>query len=231
MPLTALVTRTYLRYLVPVTLLSALAFAPLLWLVMRVPVPADLLQARGVLRTTWLLVGLSLVPLLILVGGVSPSVRSIAEGRPVSQLAAVRDGVLALSRAVLPCGVAVIAVAVGSLALVIPGLLLLVLLSLTGATAGPGQALHESLSASVTAVRARFVTVASILLLSIAVTCGAVYFLQRGLPVPLPKQPPGELLPNVRVFARWAIAGLAIGAPLPAIALAALATRSPSART
>ncbi len=231
MPLTSLVTRTYLRYLVPVTLLSALAFAPLLWLVMRVPVPADALHARGVLRTTWLLVAFGLVPLLVLVGGVSPAVRAVAEGRPVSQRAALGDGVVALVRAVVPCGVAVIAICVGSLALAIPGVLLLVLLSLTGAGAGPGTSLHEPLAASVVAVREQFVTVAVILLLSIAVTIGGVYFLQRGLPIPLPKQPPPELLPNFRLFARWAIAGIAIGAPIPAIALAALATRSPSART
>ncbi len=231
MPLTSLVTRTYLRYLVPLTLLSAIAFAPLLWLVLRVPVPADVLHAKGVVRTTWMLVGLSLVPLLVLVGGVAPSVRSIATDRPHSQLAALRDGALSLVRSVVPCAVAVIAILVGSLALAIPGLALLVLLSLTGAQVGPGKSVQESLAESVAVVRPRFVTVAAILAVSIAVTIGAVYFLQRGLPIPLPKQPPPELLPNFRLFARWAIAGVAIAAPLPAIALAALATRDPSART
>ncbi len=229
MPLIWLVTRTYLRYLVPVTLLSALAFAPLLWLVMRVPVPADALQAKGVLRTTWLLAGLGLVPLLVLVGAVSPAVRSVALGRPTSQRAALTDGVIAFLRAVVPCAVAVIAIGVGSLALAFPGLLLLVLLTLTGATAAPGRPLGETLLASVSCVRARFVTVTMVLAVSIAVTVGGVYLLQRGLP--LPKQPPPELMPNFRLFARWAIAGIAVGAPLPAVALAALATRSPSART
>ncbi len=231
MPLTSLVTRTYLRYLVPVTLLSALAFAPLLWLVMRVPIPADALQARGVLRTTWLLVGLGLVPLLVLVGGVSPAVRSVAEGRPASQLAALGHGTIALLRAVVPCAVALIAICIGSLALAVPGLLLFVLLSLTGAGARAGNTLGDTLSASVVAVRARFVTVAAILVVSLAVTVVGIYLLQRGLPIPLPKQPPPELLPNLQLFARWAIAGIAIGAPIPAIALAALATRSPSVRT
>jgi hypothetical protein len=44
-PLTSLLGRTYLRYAIPMTLLSALAFAPLLWLVSRVPVPLDAVQA------------------------------------------------------------------------------------------------------------------------------------------------------------------------------------------
>lgn len=231
MSLTSLLARTYLRYAVVVTLLSLVAFAPLLWLAMKLPIPADLAGAKGVVRTAWLLVGLGLVPLLVLVGGVTPAVRSIVRGTPASQLAAFGAGLAGLVRAVIPCAVAMIAVLVGGLALVVPGLLLLVLLSLTGAMAGPGRSVPAPLIDSVAAARARMPAVTVILLCSIAAALGGVFLLSRGLPIPLPKQPTIEMFANFRLFARWAVAGVALGAPIPAIALAVLATTGPSART
>jgi hypothetical protein len=172
------------------------------------------------------------VPLLVLVGGVAPAVRSIASGAPAGQLATLRDGAVSLVRAVVPVGVAVLAMLMGSLALVIPGLALFVLLALTGATGAPERGLGARIAASVSAVRANLAAVALVLVATIAITIGALYFLQRGLPMPLPKAPKPELLATFRLFARYAIAGVALAAPLPAIALAGLATRAdPSART
>jgi hypothetical protein len=166
------------------------------------------------------------VPLLVLVGGVSPAVRSVADGAPASQVAALGRGLLALGRAAVPCALAVLAIAAGSLALVIPGLALFVLLALTGAHAATGAGLPAPLTASVATVRPRFAAVAGILGLSIAVTFGGVYLLQRQLPIPLPKTPSPQLLANFRLFARYAIAGVVLAAPLPAIALAAVAARA-----
>lgn len=225
MPLTSLLGRTYLRYAIPMTLLSALAFAPLLYLVSRINVPADAGQAKGVMRTAWLLVGMSIVPLLVLVGGVTPAVRSIADRAPASQLAALRLGIAGLVRAALPCLLAVVAMLLGSLALVIPGLLLLVLLSLSGATADGEGDLRTRIATGVAAARANIGSVAAILVVSIGIMLGAIYFLQRGLPIPLPKKAPAELLATFRLFARYAIIGIAIAAPIPAIALAAIAAR------
>jgi hypothetical protein len=172
------------------------------------------------------------VPLLILVGGVAPAVRSIASGAATSQLAALRDGAISLVRAVIPVGFSVLAIVMGSLALALPGLALFVLLSLCGATGAPDRDLAARLAASVSAARANLAAVAAVLVATIAIIIGALYFLQRGLPMPLPKAPTPELLAAFRLFARYAIAGVALVAPLPAIALAALATRAdPSART
>ena len=232
MPLTSLLARTYLRYVIPVTMLSALVFSPLLYLALRVPVPGDLGQVNGVVRTAWLLAGLSLVPLLILVGGVAPAVRSIASGAPASQLAVLKEGAVSLVRAVLPVGISLLAMLMGSLALALPGIALFVLLSLTGATGAPDRDLSARLAASVSAARANLAAVALVLVATIAITIGALYFLQRALPMPIPKAPSPELLATFRLFARYAVAGIALVAPLPAIALAALATRaSPSVRT
>jgi len=231
-PLTSLLARTYLRYVVPVTVLSAIAFAPLIYLALRVPVPGDVAQVNGVVRTAWLLAGLSVVPLLILVGGVTPAVRSIARGAPAGQLAALRDGFVSLVRALIPVGFAVLAMMIGGLALAIPGIVLFVLLALTGATGAPDRDLGARFAASVAAARANILAVVLVLVATIAITIGAVYMLQRGLPMPLPKAPKPELLATFRLFARYAVAGLALAAPLPAIALAAIATRAaPSART
>jgi hypothetical protein len=232
-PVRTLVARTYLRYVIPVTVLSWLAFTPLLYLALRVPVPADALQAKGVLRTAWLLVGMSLLPLLVLVGGVSPAVRSIAAGQPASQLAALGTGVVGLLRAIIPCLVALLAVAISSLALAIPGLVMLVLLSLTGAHATEARGLPAPLTESVASARAHLRTVALVLLVTIGAVIGGVYALEmRGIVLPLPKQPTPELFANFRLFARYAISALAILAPIPAIALAALAaTAGPSARS
>ncbi len=226
MPLTALLARTYLRYVIPVTVLSVIAFAPLLFLALRVPVPRDAGQVNGVVRTGWLLAGLSLIPMLILVGGVAPAVRSIASGAPMSQLALLRDGAISLVRAVVPVGIAVIAMLMGSLALAVPGIALFVLLSLTGATGAPDRDLATRFAASVKAALANLVVLTVVLVATVAIAIGALYFLQRGLPMPIPKAPKPELLATFRLFARYAIAGLALAAPLPAIVLAAIATRA-----
>ena len=225
MPLTSLLGRTYLRYAIPLTLLSALAFAPLLYLAWKVRIPPDVAHAKGVVRTTWLLAGMSIVPLLVLVGGVTPAVRSIVHRTPASQLSALRLGIAGLVRAAVPCLLAIVAILIGSLALLIPGLVLLVLLSLSGATADGEGDLRTRLTAGVSAARASPAAVTAILVVSIGIMIGAVYFLQRGLPIPLPKQPPPQLLATFQLFARYAIIGIAIAAPLPAIALAAIAAR------
>jgi hypothetical protein len=225
-PLSSLLVRTYVRYVLVVTVLAAIAFTPILWLVSRVHVPADANAAKGVMRTTWLLVGMSLVPMLLLVGGVTPAVRSIAVGAPLSQARALSGGVIGLVRAAIPVGVAVLAMLIGSLALAVPGLVLFVLLALSGATADLDGDLRARLAAGAAIARSRAGAVAVVLAASIALTVGGAYMLQRGLPIPLPKQPTPEQLAAFRQFARHAIAGIAFVAPLPAIALAALAIKA-----
>lgn len=232
MSLPALLARTYARYVIPMTVLSVLVFSPLVFLALRVPVPGDVAQVKGVMRTAWLLAGLSIAPMLVLVGGVTPAVRSIANGAPAGQLAALRDGAVSLVGAAVPVAIAVLAALIGSLALVIPGLVVLVLLALTGAMGGGDRDLAARLTESVTAVRRNALAVVMVLGASIALTIVALFLLQRGLPMPLPKAPKPELLATFRWFARYAVAGLTLLAPIPAIALAAIATRAaPSART
>ena len=147
----SLVVRTYLRYAVPMILLAAAAFVPLLVLAVRIPVPADVAAAKGTLTTAWALIGLGLVPLLVLVGGVAPAVRGMVTGPLLSQRDALVLGLRSLLGAIVPCLVAVLAIVIGGLALAIPGLVLFVLFSLTGASTARG--LRAVLAESVTTVR------------------------------------------------------------------------------
>ena len=230
MQLTSDLAKTYLRYLVVVTVLAAIVFAPLLYLGLEIPVPADLDHARGVVRTAWLLVGLSVAPVLVLVGGVTPAVRSIVDGKPLSQLRALTAGLRGLVRAAVPCAVVVLATLIGSLALALPGLAALALLALAGATADTDGDLAARLSAAARAAKPRLLGVIAILVATAAAFVGGTFALQHRLPIPLPKVPTPEHFATFRLFARYAIAGVALISPLPAIALAAIAARArPSA--
>lgn len=228
--MTSLLLRTYVRYAFVTTVLAAIVFAPLLYLAFKLKVPADVAQAKGVVRTAWLLVGLSLAPLLVLVGGVTPAVRSVADGRPLSQLGALRAGVAGLARAALPCAVVLLATVIGSLALVLPGLAALALLALAGATADGGGDLAARLHAAVSLARPRIVSVIITLVVTAAAFVGATYALSRGLPIPLPKAATPEHFAAFQLFVRYAITAIALFAPLSALALAAIAARArPSA--
>ena len=114
MPLTL---RAWSRYVVPLTLLSALAFAPLVWLAFRAGAAPDLAKARAQVRFGWVLAAAAWACQLWLVAGVSPAVRGLVRGEPLSQLGAFACGLRGLARGLVPCLIAVIAVALGGLTL------------------------------------------------------------------------------------------------------------------
>lgn len=210
------VLRTYARYAVPLTLLAVIAFSPVLLLALRVGVPPNAAVARETLRGTGVLAGLGLLPLLVLVGGAAAALDAQeARGR---QLAMLRAGFARMVRAVVPCGAAMLAIGVGALALAVPGVLLLGLLSLAGASTarGVGPALAES----VAAVRARPGHIALVLGCTLVVASALLLALQLALPLPLPKQPLPAQLAAFRTYVRIAIGALTLLAPLPALALA-----------
>src|SRR5262245_21954116 len=59
---------TWLHYAVPLLLLSAIAFAPVIALALRVPVPVDQAGGKAVLALGWELVALGWLSQLVLVG-------------------------------------------------------------------------------------------------------------------------------------------------------------------
>lgn len=213
--------RAYLRYVVPLTLLSALACLPLVWLAARVGAAPDLAKARAQVRLGWILAGCAWICQLWLVAGVAPAVRGVVCGQPLSQWRALADGARGLVHGLVPSAIAICAIALGGVALVVPGLLLLVLLAFTGASERLAEPPPAALVDSAAAARKSFSRAALLVATVIAVDL-AVAFVAQSLLVPTiaKKVPAAQLLP-IRTFVRTVPLALAALSPLLACALAA----------
>lgn len=217
--------RAWLRYLVPLTLLSALAFVPLVYVASRVGIAPDVARARAQLRAGWVIAGCAFACQLWLVAAVAPAVRSIAEGAPLSQRLALRRGVAGLVRGALPCMIAIVAVALGGVALVVPGALLLVLLALTGASERLGEASPAPLVDSVAVVRASLPGVAAIVAAIVVANLAVTFVLQWQLVPHIPKKVTPAQIASIRTFVRAVPLALAALSPVAACALAATYAR------
>jgi hypothetical protein len=213
---------TWLRYLVPLTLLSAIALSPVIAIAVRARVPVDQPSANALLATGWQLLAIGWFGQLVLVG----SAAAITGARPPrpSQLHAFGGGLGQLVRAIVPCLAAVVVIAIGSLALVVPGLLLLVLLALTGASTARG--LPAPLTDSIAIARAQLpavaLTVAAMLALDAAIGLAAY----RGFVIGLPRQATPAQLAAVRQFVRAIALALVLVSPGPATVLAKIHARA-----
>lgn len=216
----SLTLRTWLRYVVPLTLLSAIALAPIAYVALRSGAAPDLAHARTQLRLGWVLAATAIVCQLWLVAGVAPSVRALAARMPLSQWRALANGLVALARGFVPWLVAIAAIATGALALFVPGLLLLVLLALTGASdSGPPPAPHAD---SIAIARAHFVPVALLVVSIIALDLAIAYAAQAAIvPALVGKKIVAAKLVPIRTFVRVVALALFALSPLPACALAA----------
>jgi hypothetical protein len=210
--------RTWLGHIVPLTLLSMIALSPWIAIAARVQPPADPAAVRPVIQLGWALLATAWLGQLVLVGGAAAMT-----AKPPSQLRAFSRGLVQLVRAILPCGVAALAVVIGSLALVLPGLVLLVLLSLTAASRERG--LPAPLLDSIAAARRQLpaVAVAVAAMFAIDAAIGAVAY--RAFLAPLPGKPAALQFAAVRDFVRAIALGLAVVSPLPAAVLATLRSR------
>jgi hypothetical protein len=222
-PIVGPAVRTWLGHIVPLTLLSAIALSPLIALAARVHVPADPAAARSVIQLGWTLLAVAWLGQFILVGGAAAMI-----GPPRSQLRAFGSGLVQLVRAVVPCLVAVAAVAIGSLALVVPGAMLLVLLALTGASRERGlpAPLLDSIAAARRQLPAVALAVAALFALDAAIGLGAY----RAFIAPLPGKPAPAQLAAIRDFVRAIGLALVVVSPLPATVLAAIHARAPRPR-
>jgi hypothetical protein len=245
-PSTSLVqaaVNTWLRYLVPLTLLSAIALSPIIVIALRVRAPVDQAAANAVVATGWTMLAVAWLGQLLLVGGAAAVIRSPpsppapssrpppsspppppSSPPPLSQLEAFSAGFANLVRAIVPCLAAAIAIAIGSLALVVPGLALLALLALTGASRAHGlpAALADSISVARKHLPAIALTVAAMLALDAAIGLAAY----RAFVVPLPRQPAPAQLAAVRHFVRAIAIALIVVSPLPATVLATIRARA-----
>jgi hypothetical protein len=206
---------------VPLTLLAAIAFVPLLYAASRVGAAQDLAKARAQLRFGWMLAAMAWACQLWLVAGVAPAVRGIVSGAPLSQLGALTAGLRGLARGFVPCAIAVVAVGLGGIALVVPGLLLLVLLSLTGAsdrlTAPPATPLADSVAVA----RGDFARVALVVGVIVAVDLAIALLLQWQLVPRISKKLAASKLAPIRTFVQMVPLVIAVVSPLAACALAA----------
>jgi hypothetical protein len=197
------------RYVVPWTLLALIACAPLLWIAFRAAAPPDVATARGQLRLAWVLASTAWVWQLWLVAGVAPALR-----QPLSQLAAFTQGLRALFVRFIPVLVAVLAIMLGAVALVVPGLLLLVLLAPTGAredAVAVARANFKRLALTIAAV------VAGALLIALACQLAIVPTIAKKVAAP-------KLVP-VRTFVRVLALALTLYAPIAAYAIATVTER------
>jgi hypothetical protein len=203
-----------------------------------------LVRGWGLLPIAWL-------GQLVLIGGAA----AILRARP-SQLRAFTAGLAQLVRAILPCLAAAAAIATASLALVLPGLVLLALLSLTGASTarGPtpqplaslvdptggvasrpiGEAgwvptphLLTSLVDSVAVARAHPRAVVLATIAMLAIDAAIVLVAQFALvAIPLPRIPAAAHLAMLPVFMHAVAFALVLASPIPATVLAAIHVRA-----
>ena len=217
----SLTVRTWLRYVVPLTLLGVVALAAIAWLGLRVVPPTDAASARAEIHLGWGLAACVWIFQLWLVAAVAPSVRGLARGEPLSQWQALARGAINLMRAAVPCGIAVIAVVIGGVALVVPGVGLLVLLAMTGASDELGHALPAPLVDSIAVSRASLRTIAVVVGLVIVIDLAIVFAAQLVVLPALPKKPALALLLPARTFVRVVAAALVVISPLLTSAIAA----------
>lgn len=219
----ALAFRTYARYVAPLTLLAGLIYAPLIAYGWLSKVPNELAPAWRMVMVAWSAAGTAWIAQYMLVGGAAPLARALVAGRPLSQLAALRASTRGLARAILPVLLVVAAVAMGSIALAVPGLVLGVLLALTGASTEGGLA--EPLRDSVTRVRANLrptiVVVIALLVLDFAVVTLPFVILLG----PLTAKPSADELAAAKRVLEIVSIGLPVVTPLAACALAAVAVQ------
>lgn len=230
MPFLALAVRTWLRYLVPLTLFAAVALCGIAAVAYRITPPADLPQARVAIHIGWILAGTACLFQLLLVAAAAPLVAGVARDEPLSQPRAFVAGGRNLGRGVVPWAVAFAAIVTGSVALAVPGVLLLGLLALTGASEHLGEPLPAALADSVAVVRSHARTVAIALAIIVAADVAVALVTHLALLPALPKgRPPLALLAPARSFVRMVALVLIAGSPLPACVLAAIYQRASAA--
>lgn len=211
---------SWVRYIVPLTLLSAIALAPVIAIALRVRAPLHPAGANATLTAGWAMLALAWLGQLVLVGGAS----AITRPAPASQLGAFRDGLAQLVRAIVPCLTAAVAIVIGSLALIVPGLVLLVLLALTGASRERGvpAPLLDSIAVTRTQLPAVALTVAAMLTVDAAIGVAAY----RAFIVSWPRHPTPAHLAALPHALRVMALALVLVSPLPATVLATIRARA-----
>ena len=212
-----LALRAWLRYVVPLTVLAFIACAPMLWIAWRWPAPSDVPHARLQMRVTYALASTAWIWQLWLVAAAAPAVQSLVDGKPLSQAKALTAGVRGLATKLVPVVITVFAITLGTVALVVPGALLLVLLATTGATASHAEAIAVG--------RANIKRLAIILAAVIAGALLIALACQLAIVPAIGKKAAASKLLPIRDFTRVVALALTAFAPIAATAIAAVTAR------
>ena len=218
----SLTVRTWIRYIVPLTVIAAVTMVVVAYTGMHVGIAVDLASARAEMHLGWELAATAWIFQLVLVAAAAPAVRSLAVGAPLSQWSAFASGLRNVGRALVPVGVAIFAIVLGSVAVIIPGLLLIGLFSLTGASENLAEPLPTALLDSVAVVRANARQIAMVVAIIIAADLALAAIAHVAILPALTKKPPVAMLASARTFVRVIALALIALSALPACALAAV---------
>ena len=210
--------RTMVRYVVPLAAITFVAAAPFLAAAFRAPWPYDLASANGAMLLAGAIALAQFALVFVLVAAAAPLVRSVVAGAPLSQPRAFVEVFANTTRMLVPCLAAIAAVLVGGLALVLPALVLMVLLSLTGASTERGM--PAPLAESVAAVRARWKPVTAIIVAMLVVEVILVVAAWKLATVPLAKKLTPAQWATYGNVARIVALGVAVTSPVYATLLA-----------
>ncbi|HUJ62641.1 MAG TPA: hypothetical protein VLX92_29265 [Kofleriaceae bacterium] len=217
----ARLTARSLRHFGPLVAISAIAMAPIAWIALRAARPATGPQMRELAQLATVLIAAAAPVQLFLVAAAAPIVRAAARGEALGQLAALRAGLRNLVRGIVPCAIAICAIALGGIALVVPGLALLVGLAMTGASERLGERLPAPLVDSTAVARARppvaLALVALVLALDLAIGGAA----RLAMLAPLARRLTLDDFARARTIVRGVALALIVASPIAACALAA----------
>lgn len=217
----SLTVRAWLRYVVPLTLLAVIALGPVAYAAWKAGAPTDVATARALVRRGWILMTCAIALQLLVVAAAAPAVRALHAGAPLSQLGAFAMGLRGLVRGFVPWLTAIVAVLLGGLALVVPGVLLLVLVSMTAASDQLGAPMPAPLQDSISVARTHLPRIALVVGAIVAVDVAITFAAQLAFVPVVGKKVAAAKLAPIRSFVRFSALALVVIAPVIACAVAA----------
>jgi hypothetical protein len=220
----SLAVRTWLRYVAPFALLGVVATVPVAMLAKLAPTlePA---QARWRLTIGVALAIAAYFTQVWLAAAVAPAMRSVARGAPLSQRRALVDGASQLVHAIVPVAVMAAAAVIGGVALVVPGLALLVLLAQTGTSERLREPLPAPLADSVAVVRTAFWSTAAIVAVAFVGDIVLANSDQLALFGQIPRKNPSPAIVSAMKIKPYVLIAFAAISSLVACALSARGTQ------
>lgn len=212
--------RACLRYAPVLLVVCAIACAPAIGEALLQGRVTNAAVARSQVQLVWLVAGLAFAGQLLAVGAAAPLVRSLADEAPIALRDAPRVAFAGLAATVGPWLVAIAAIAIGFIALVVPGAILLALFATVGATPRAGDSVGLTLATTAVETRARprrvVATVAAVIVVDVALAI----VVRTAFMHAIPNKPTAAQLAAVHVGLQLLAAAIVVVTPIAACALA-----------